>query len=146
MCLQTSMPSVPVSESQRIAKRRRFKELMPMCIIHFSPSESHASVLELARRCKRAFDADLAPELEVAFVGLDPESMENLLAFSTAHKLYTLGDWVRTLWTVLAPGADHCPNCGEKTLMEPVLYCSVCGANPGTVFERAGGVLLTRSQ
>lgn len=146
MCMQTTMPVISMTEAQRIAKRLRFRELTPMCIIRFDDKDSRPSMLEIARRCKRAFDAELSPELEVIFVGLDRDTAAHLTEWRVQHHLHTLGAWTRTLRTLLAPGSGHCPNCGLMTLTDPVLYCSACGANPGTVFENAGGVFLKRSQ
>lgn len=105
-------------------------------------------MLELARKCKRALKADLSPELDVVFVGLDQTSNAHLTEWRAKHHLHTLGDWARTLRTLLAPGSDNCPNCGLATFTDPEsvsLFCEACGANPGQVFEDAGGAFPDRS-
>lgn len=116
-----------------------------MCVIHIEQTQTDPSMLELARRCENVFLADIAPELEVAFIGLSPMCMAHLTEFRAKHELITVGDWVIALRTILAPGSDFCPHCGLKSFTEPVLYCECCGENPGVVFERAGGVFPTRS-
>ncbi|MCX6714308.1 MAG: hypothetical protein NTX72_00655 [Candidatus Uhrbacteria bacterium] len=140
----TSQADRPFSRTQSIAKQIRGKELMPMCIIRFEAHECNPSMLELARRCKKVLEADLSPELEVAFVGLSPASTAHLSEWRAVRHLHTVGDWARTLHTLLAPGSDNCPNCGLATFADPEtvpLFCSACGANPGQVFEHSGGVL-----
>lgn len=148
MFLQTESRRRPFSRTQQIANQIRNKELMAMCVMHFDANACNPSMLTLARRCKIALSADLSPELEVVFVGLGETCHAHLTEWRARHHLHTLGDWARTLHTLLAPGSDNCPNCGLATFANPEtvpLYCEACGANPGTVFEDAGGVLCDRS-
>ncbi len=142
----SSHVAAPTSHAKSIAKRIRAKELIPMCIIRLD--NANPSMLELARRAKRALDADLSHELEVVFMGLSPECAAHLTEWRETYGVHTLGDWTRTLRTIFAHGSDHCPNCGLMTFADSdtvPIYCSACGANPGTVFENAGGVFLARS-
>jgi hypothetical protein len=144
MFLQTETTHCPFSKTQQIAKQIRMKELMTMCIIHFDADERNPSMLELARRCKLLLAADLSPDLNVVFVGLNETCHKHLMEWCARHHLHTLGDWGRTLHTLLTPSSDYCPNCGLATFADPEtvpIYCFVCGANPGTVFENSGGVL-----
>lgn len=136
---------VPFTRAARPLQHHRFKELMPMCVIRIQDHSRDPSLLELARRCQDVLKADIAPEFDVVFVGLTNEQSLLLTKQRKALRLNTLGDWTRALHTFLSPGSDHCPNCGEKTFVEPVLFCSCCGANPGNVFERAGGVFTNHS-
>lgn len=135
----------PFSRTMHIANQIRDKELFPMCIIRLKETENNPSLLELARRCKNLLAMDLSCDLDVVFVGLNAETMACVNKFRKEFHVHTIGDWTRSLKTFLAPGSDYCPKCGEKSFKEPVLYCTCCGANPGTVFEHAGGVFKTRS-
>ena len=148
MFLQTESHHRPFSRTQQIANQIRNKELMAMCIIRFEAAQCNPSMVELARRCKRALAADLSPEFEVVFMGLEEKCNTHLTEWRARHHLHTLGDWARTLHTLLAPGSDNCPNCGLATFANPEtipIFCEACGANPGTVFENAGGVFCDRS-
>lgn len=137
---------IPAKRPLRQIQTPRFKELIPMCIIRIQDSERNPSLLDLARRCKKVLDADLSPELEVMFVGLNREQLTNLAEIRAKLHLHTIGDFACAIYTFLAPGSDYCPNCGNKTFTEPVLFCESCGENPGRVFERARGISPTRSQ
>lgn len=138
-----SRPARPFSRTQMITRQIRGKELMGMCVIRFEETECNPSMLELARRCERLLKTDVSHELEVVFVGLDEATRIHLTEWRARHHLHSLGDWVHTLHTLLAPDSDNCPNCGLATFADPdtvPIFCSACGANPGNVFERAGGV------
>jgi len=145
MFTETMTPIARSPRANYFAKRIRAKELIPMCIIHIENTLRDPSMLELARRCKRILEADISPELEVAFVGLSPEGAAHLSEFRAKHELFTLGDWTIALRKILIPGSDYCPNCGLKSFTIPTVYCECCGANPGIVFENAGGVFPSRS-
>lgn len=134
----------PFSRTQMIANQVREKELMAMCVLRFEAHECKPSMIEIARRCKRILEADVSDELEVVFVGLDETTSAHLTEWRARHHIHTLGDWVRTLHTLLAPGSGNCPNCGLATFADPntiPIFCSACGANPGMMLEHSGGIV-----
>lgn len=138
----------PFSRTQMITNQVREKEMMSMCILRFEAHECKPTMIEIARRCKHILEADVSNDLEVVFVGLDETTSANLTEWRARHHIHTLGDWVHTLQTLLAPGSGNCPNCGLATFTDPrsiPIFCSACGANPGAVFENAGGLFNDQS-
>lgn len=133
-----------------ICPSRKFRELTPMFMIRFNPdgdssTQSTASALAIARKCKKAIANGMREDLEAVFVNLSGKFEPELMTLRNTHNLVTISDWARALETLFAAGSDHCPKCGAKSFTYPVVYCSNCGANPGVVFEQAGGLFLSSS-
>jgi len=113
-----------------------------MYLIRFDAAENTPSMLQLARRCKIAIDLGYQADLKAVFVGLNHTTFVHLLAWQEQTRLFSINDWANALNTIFALVSDHCPNCGLTTFADSdivAIYCSVCGANPGTIFEEAGG-------
>ena len=125
----------------------KFRELTPMFLIRFNPDDepstySIASALGIARKCKGAIKNGMRQDLEVIFVNLNGKLESELKTLREKHYLVTIGDWAKSLETIFAAGSDHCPKCGSKSFTYPVAYCECCGANPGVIFEQAGGLFV----
>ena len=150
MTAHSHLPPMHMGSIHSRKDHNRMRELTPMFMIRFDPNAiapktETSSALAVARKCKKAIDQGMRQDLEVVFVNLSGSFDKELAQLRETHHLVTILDWANTLETIFAAGSDHCPKCGAKSFIYPVVYCAACGANPGIVFEQAGGLFETSS-